>query len=265
MADSEGPVITIRRDTWIEVRLNRPDSANALNDRMVAILLARLRKAAADKTCRAVLLTGAGRQFCSGQDLRDRDPERAALPYDLAESVKERYNPLVRTIRGMAKPVVCAVNGSAAGAGIGLALASDIVLASQSAVFSFAFARLGLVPDAGLSWQLPRAVGEVRARHLLMTSARVSAQEALDLGLVAQLFADDQLESEARAMAEMLAAGPTSGFGLMKQALDSAGGNALDQQLEVEMQLQGAAGQTQDYAEGVRAFLQKRSPNFSGN
>ena len=265
MADSARPVLAIRHDTWIEIRLNRPDSANALNDGMVTLLLGQLHEAAVDMSCRAVLLTGAGRQFCGGQDLRDRDPQHAAIPHDLALSVKERYNPLVRAIRGMAKPVVCAVNGSAAGAGIGLALACDIVLASQSASFSFAFARLGLVPDAGLSWQLPRIVGEGRARHLLMTSARISADQALELGLVAKIIADDQFISEAHAMTATLAAGPTTGFGLMKQALDSAGGNSLDQQLEVEMRLQGVAGGTGDYAKGVRAFLEKRSPSFSGN
>lgn len=265
MAEAADQVLSVRHDTWREVRLNRPQRANALNDEMVTLLLAALRDAAGDDSCRAVLLTGTGRHFCSGQDLSDRDPRQLAEPVDLARSVAERYNPLVRTIRAMAKPVVCAVNGSAAGAGIGLTLACDIVLASRSARFSFAFARLGLVPDAGLSWQLPRAVGEVRARHLLMTSAQITAQQALDLGLVSQIVADEELEHDSAALMEQLAAGPTAGLGLMKQALDCAGGNTLDQQLDVEMRLQGIAGQTSDYAEGVTAFLERRPPCFTGN
>jgi 2-(1,2-epoxy-1,2-dihydrophenyl)acetyl-CoA isomerase len=264
MSETQAPALSIRHDGWIEIVLNRPETANAFNDEMHCLLLRFMRDAAEDDSCRAVLLTGAGRHFCSGQDLRDRDPRGACAPMDLSRSLKERYNPLVRTIRNMPKPVICALNGPVAGAGIGLALTCDIVIGAESAIFSFAFAKVGLVPDAGASWHLSRLLGEARAKYLLMTAARMTALEARILGLIAEVVADDRLDQDARTLTAQLAAGPTAGLALMKKAIATAAAIGFDEQLDVEMELQGIAGRTGDYAEGVMAFLERRQPHFLG-
>lgn len=246
------------------VTLNRPDKLNAFNDDMHRDLRAALEAAGADEACRAVLLTGAGRGFCAGQDLGDRDPSKMDGPPDLGVTLETLYNPLIRLIRGLQKPVICAVNGVAAGAGANIALACDIVLAAESARFIQAFARLGLVPDAGGTWQLARLVGEARAKALAMTADPISAATAADWGLIWKAVPDADLMEEAMALATGMADGPTAGFALIKQAIHAAAGNSLDTQLDLERDLQRLAGRTPDYAEGVAAFLGKRAPKFTG-
>lgn len=257
--------IKIEREAGFQVfTLNRPDKLNAFNADMNRALFIAFEAAAADDDCRAVLLTGAGRAFCAGQDLGDRDFSKMDGPPDLGETLDTLYNPLVRSIRAMEKPVVCAVNGVAAGAGANIALACDIVLAAQSAKFIQAFCKLGLVPDSGGTWSLPRLIGEARAKALALTGVPVSAAQAADWGLIWQAVADDALMSEARALVEGFAKAPTVGLGLTKQAIQAAATNSLDQQLDLERDLQREAGRTPDYAEGVSAFLGKRAPNFTG-
>jgi 2-(1,2-epoxy-1,2-dihydrophenyl)acetyl-CoA isomerase len=244
--------------------LNRPDKLNAFNTALGQALLAALDGCAADPAVRAVLLTGAGRAFCAGQDLGDRDPATAGGPPDLGATLEATYNPIVRRLRALEKPVVCAVNGVAAGAGANLALACDIVLAARSARFIQAFARIGLVPDSGGSWLLPRLIGEARAKALALTAEPIDAETAAAWGLIWRAVADEALLAEAGALAERLAAGPTIGLGLTKRALQAAAGQSLDAQLDLERDLQREAGRTPDYAEGVAAFLAKRAPRFRG-
>jgi 2-(1,2-epoxy-1,2-dihydrophenyl)acetyl-CoA isomerase len=236
-----------------QITLNRPDRLNALNADMHGALMAALAEAEGDPECRAVLLTGAGRGFCAGQDLGDV-AVTADGPPDL-KAVLERYNALVRTIRGLPLPVVCAVNGVAAGAGANLALACDIVLASRSASFIQAFSRIGLIPDCGGSWFLPRLVGMARARALAILAEPLPAERAAEWGLMLDT---------AHALAARLAKQATIGIALTKRAFDAAEANTLDVQLDLERDLQDEAGRTSDYAEGVRAFSEKRPPNFTG-
>ena len=248
----------------VVLSLNRPDKLNAFNEEMHRALRAALSEAAADPACRAVLLTGSGRAFCAGQDLEERDPAAAEQPFDLAATLEDFYNPLIRLIRSMEKPVVCAVNGVAAGAGANIALACDIVLAAKSARFIQTFCKIGLVPDSGGSWSLTRLIGEARAKALTLTGMPLSAEQAADWGLIWQAVEDGSLMTEARALVESFAKGPTVGLGLTKQAIQAAATNSLDRQLDLERDLQGEAGRTPDYAEGVAAFLGKRPPNFIG-
>jgi 2-(1,2-epoxy-1,2-dihydrophenyl)acetyl-CoA isomerase len=257
----EPSVLVDRRDGWVSLTLNRPDRLNAFNEDMHGLLAAALAEAAEDEACRAVLLTGAGRGFCAGQDLGDR---AGGAPRDLGATLEAFYNPLVRRIRGMAKPVVCAVNGVAAGAGANLALACDIVLAARSARFIQSFAKIGLVPDSGGTFFLPRLVGEARARALAMLAEPVSAEEAEAWGMIWRAVDDARLGEEAERLAAHLAAQPTQGLALTKAALNASPGNGLDAQLDLERDLQRAAGRTPDYAEGVAAFVEKRAPRFTG-
>lgn len=247
--------------------LNRPDKLNSLTAGMHAELAAALAELAADDEVRCLLLTGAGRAFCTGQDLGERAAavaDDAAGPPDLGESLAQRYNPLVRTLTGMAKPAVCAVNGVAAGAGANLALACDIVLAARSAKFIQAFCRVGLIPDTGGTWILPRQVGLARAKGLALLGDELPAETAADWGLIWACVDDEALMDEAHGIAARLAAGPTRGLALTKRALNAAPGNDLDSQLELERELQREAGASADYREGVRAFLAKRKPAFRG-
>ncbi len=250
--------------SWLELRLNRPERLNAFTDEMHRNLRAHLERAASDPNCRAVLLTGEGRGFCAGQDLGDRDPRSMDGPPDLEHTLSTFYNPLVQCIRGMGKPVVCAVNGVAAGAGANIALSCDLVLAAKSAKFIQSFAKVGLVPDAGGSWLLPRLLGEARAKAWAMTAEPISAETAHNWGLVWKVFEDDELLAAARAQTQALADAPTFGLGLTKQAMQAAAGHDLNSHLTLEAQLQGRAGRSQDYREGVTAFLDKRAPTFSG-
>lgn len=242
--------------------LNRPEKLNSFNEALHAALRAALERAAAEESVRAVLLTGAGRAFSAGQDLGDRDP--GAGEVDLGDTLERLYNPLVRLVRGMEKPVVCAVNGVAAGAGANIALACDLVLAARSAKFIQAFCRIGLVPDSGGTWMLPRLLGEARAKGLALTGQPLDAETAADWGLIWKAVDDEKLMAEAGALATSLAAGPTVGLGLTKRAIHAAAGNGLDAQLDLERDLQREAGRTPDYAEGVAAFMQKRQPRFTG-
>lgn len=249
----------------LEITLNRPDRLNSFNEDMHGAMAVCLEMAREDERCRAVLLTGAGRGFCAGQDLSARDPEKMSGPPDLGETLTRFYNPMIRRIRDLPKPVVCAVNGVAAGAGANLALACDIVLAARSARFIQSFARVGLIPDAGGSWMLPRLIGEARAKVIAMTAEPVSAEKAADWGMIWQVVDDVELMAEARALATRLAAGSTAGLGLMKDLIQSAAGQDLDAHLDMEAEYQRKAGASDDYAEGVRAFLEKREPNFGGS
>src|SRR5512138_1485177 len=244
------------------ITLNRPEKLNALNPEMQQRLREALERAAGDPAIRTVLLTGAGRGFCTGQDLSERDVSPGAAPIDLSVSLGSYYNPLVRRMRALPKPIVCAVNGVAAGAGANLALACDVVIAARSATFVQAFSRLGLVPDAGGSYFLPRLVGMARAMGLALLAEKLTAEEAAQWGLIWKAVDDDKLVPETRAMACALAVGPTKGYGLLKKALYASPGNSLDAQLDLERDLQRDAGLSEDYREGVSAFKEKRAPRF---
>ncbi len=263
MSDTQSVETTLEHGV-LRLVLNRPDKLNAFNEAMHEELRAGVDRAASDPAVRAVLLTGAGRAFSAGQDLGARDPRAGGPPPDLGETLGRYYNPLIRAIRGLDKPVVAAVNGVAAGAGANVALACDIVLAAESARFIQAFSRLGLVPDAGGSWTLTHLLGEARAKALAMTAEPLGAAQAAEWGLIWRAVPDDALMAEATALAERLAAGPTVGLGLTKAAIQAASDNDLDTQLELERELQRRAGHSADYAEGVAAFLEKRPAAFTG-
>lgn len=247
----------------LSITLNRPDKLNAFNPEMHKLLRQALEQALDEAAIRAVLLTGAGRGFCAGQDLSERNVG-ADTALDLSVSLGSNYNPLVRRLRALPKPVVCAVNGVAAGAGANIALACDIVLAARSASFIQSFSKLGLVPDSGGTYFLPRLVGTARAMGLALLGEKLSAEEAERWGLIWKALDDDKLLSEATAMARALASGPTKGYGLIKKALYASAGNSLDSQLDLERDLQRDAGFSADYREGVAAFLQKRKPDYKG-
>lgn len=239
--------------------LNRPDRINALTAALHAALAQAFAEAGTDAECRAVLLHGAGRGFCSGQDLTE-----AAPGMDLGAALDQRFNPLVRQMRALPKPIVCAVHGMAAGAGASLALSCDLVLAGESAQFLQAFVRIGLLPDAGSTWFLPRLAGSARAMGMAMLGQPVSAAQAERWGLIWRAVPDADLLPEAERLAVGLAAQPTQALALMKQALNASGGNSLDQQLDLERDLQRTAGGTPDFQEGVAAFLAKRPARFTG-
>ena len=250
-------------DTWAELTLNRPDKLNSFNDEMHIALRDALDTALADGK-RAILLTGSGRGFCAGQDLGNRDPSTMEQAVDLGQTLENFYNPLIRLIQNAEVPIICAVNGVAAGAGANLAIACDIVLASDNAKFIQSFANVGLVPDAGGTWNLTRLLGPARAKALAMTGEPISAGQAADWGMIWKAVAAEELMDTARALAQQLASGPTSGFALAKKAINAAGTNSLDQQLNLEADFQKICGKSADYAEGVSAFLQKRKPEFEG-
>jgi 2-(1,2-epoxy-1,2-dihydrophenyl)acetyl-CoA isomerase len=243
------------------ITLNRPEKYNSVNRELAMALQESLASAAGDDAVRCVYITGSGKGFCAGQDLAEAsDP--ATL--DFERLVKEIYNPVILAMRQMDKPVVVAVNGVAAGAGANLALAGDIVLARQSAVFVQAFVNIGLIPDSGGTFMLPRLVGMQRAMALTMTGDKVSADEAAAMGMIYKSIPDERFEAESRAFAEKLAQMPTTGIALTKQLMNASFSNTLEQQLEQEAQLQVSAGRTHDFVEGVTAFLEKRKPVFKG-
>jgi 2-(1,2-epoxy-1,2-dihydrophenyl)acetyl-CoA isomerase len=256
-------IVTDHREGYRVITLNRPDRLNSFNEAMHAALMSALVDAEANGNCRALILTGAGRGFCAGQDLSDRVFSPGQVP-DLSSTLERLYNPLVRKIRSLQMPVICAVNGVAAGAGANIALACDIVLAARSAKFIQAFAKLGLVPDSGGTWLLPRLVGTARARALALLAEPVPAEQAEAWGMIWKALDDASLMDEAHHLAAHFAVQPTVGLGLIKQALDASETNDLDRQLDLERDLQGQAGRTPDYLEGVTAFFEKRQPKFSG-
>lgn len=259
--DDEAPVRFETDGAVATITLNRPDVLNALDATLTRALLGAVRCAGADESVRAVIVTGAGRGFSSGADLASVSP---ALADDLGRLLRENYHPLILALRGMPKPVICAVNGPAAGAGMSIALAGDIVLAARSAYFTQAFAKIGLVPDAGSTWMLPRRVGESRARALALLGERLDAEAARRAGLVWEVHDDEALLPAAHRLAAQLAERPTRALALIKEAFDGTMERSLEEQLEREASLQTLAGRTEDFREGVAAFLERRAPRFRG-
>jgi 2-(1,2-epoxy-1,2-dihydrophenyl)acetyl-CoA isomerase len=260
-----GPTFSALRWTVADgvgtITLDRPDALNSLEATLKRELLAVLREADRDRTVRAVVLTGAGRAFCAGQDLKERLAP-GATPLDV--EVRERYNPIVLAVRRLSKPIVAAINGVAAGAGASLALACDLRIAAEGASFVLAFGRIGLVPDSGASWFLPRLVGAARAAELLYLPDPLSAADALRIGLVSRVVPAAALMTEAGAIAARLAAGAPKALALTKRALDRSLEVGLAEALDHEASLQGIAGRTADHAEGLAAFVERRPPRFSG-
>ncbi len=248
--------------------LNRPTSLNSLNKGLIDDIRSALRALRADANVKALIITGAGRGFCAGADLANagfNDGVQRSVGEGISHSMEIGYNPLVRDLTGFPKPVIVAVNGVAAGGGVGLALGGDIVIAAKSAYFVQVFGpKLGLVPDMGCTWFFPHLLGRARSRALAMLGDRLPAEKAADWGLIWAAVDDAQLMTEARAVAERLAKGPTKAFGEIKHTLDAAAENTLDQQLELERRTQQKLGDTEDFREGVTAFLTKREPQFKG-
>ena len=245
--------------------LNRPDVLNAFDDELGFGLLNVVEKAAADESVRCIVITGAGRAFCAGEDLGAlAGTYERGEPPPLGKTLTDRYNPLIRALRTAPKPVVAAVNGVAAGAGVSLALACDYRIVSERAKFVLAFIKVGLVPDSGAVWFLAKTIGEARAFDLAASGRPVDAQEALDLGFVNEVVAEADLETRWKERAAELAAGPTTAVALTKALVYGASKRSLDEQLDVEVDAQSTAGRTADHLEGVQAFLGKRAPKFEG-
>ncbi len=247
------------------ITLNRPDKLNAFDDDLSFELIDALKQAERDPKVRCILLTGAGRGFCAGQDLQSRSISQSngTSPH-LGESIRKRYLPIIFKLRTLEKPVVCAVNGVAAGAGASVAFACDYRLAAEDASFIQAFIKVGLVPDSGACYLLPRLIGMGRAMDLMMTGRKVGAAEALQIGLVNEVYPQESLMEKAKQFAGELSLGPTKAYGLLKRALNKALEVDLETYLHYEADLQEIAGRTIDFKEGVSAFVEKRPPAFSG-
>ena len=259
VTETESPVLTGRDGAVLTITLNRPDKLNALNGAVHAGLAAALKEARSDDV-RAVVITGAGRGFCVGQDLTEfRD-----APGDISDRLRTTYHPNVLAIRALEKPVIASVNGAAAGAGLSLACACDLRIAAESATFVPAFINIGLVPDSGGSFFIHRLLGYSRAFEWMASGRRLSAGRAHAWGLVHEVVEDEELPARAAEVAATFAALPTRGVGMTKRLFDGAAANTLEEQLELEAQLQSAATKTEDFREGVAAFLEKRDPSFKG-
>lgn len=251
-------------DGAARLTLNRPDRLNSFTVQMHEEIRAALDHIESDNTVRTLLITGTGRGFCAGQDLSDRAVSPGGGAVDLGESVEKRYNPLIRRLTSLPMPVVCAVNGVAAGAGASLAFASDIVIAAKSAKFIMSFANIGLVPDSGSSWALPRLAGQARALGLALTGEPLAAEKAAEWGLIWKCVDDEDLAAEAGALVAKFAAAPTRGLAETKKLIRTAFTRPLDEQLDLECDQMRELGRSGDYREGVDAFLNKRKPVFKG-
>jgi len=257
-------ILLERADGIARITLNRPERLNSFTTAMHAELRDALATVKADESTRVLLLTGAGRGFCAGQDLSDRAVAPGATPVDLGESIENNYRPLVLTLRALPLPVVCAVNGVAAGAGANIALACDLVIAAKSASFIQAFCKIGLIPDSGGTFLLPRLIGTARAMGLAMLGDKLDAEEAARWGLIWKCVDDAELKPTVDALLQHLAQAPTRGLAATKRAIYQSGGATLEAQLDCERDLQRELGQGADYREGVAAFLEKRMPHFRG-
>ncbi len=247
------------------ITLNRPDKLNAFNDEITFKLQDALKEAEKDAGTRAIIITGAGRGFCAGQDLASRSINFEEGPrVSLGDSIRRRYNPVIIRIRRMEKPIIAAVNGVAAGAGASLALACDFRIAGDTASFIQSFTKVGLIPDSGSTFFLPRLIGFTKAMELIFTADKLAAKDALDLGLVNKVVPQDQVMTEALEFANRLSQGPTKAFGLTKRAVNRAVFPDLEELLDYEASLQEIAGRSADFEEGVKAFIEKRPPVYSG-
>jgi 2-(1,2-epoxy-1,2-dihydrophenyl)acetyl-CoA isomerase len=263
---AEEKIILIdKKDGYGIITLNRPDKLNAFNDELTFALQDALKEMEKDAGVRAIVLTGAGRGFCSGQDLQSRNILDDAGPRSsLGDSIRRRYNPIILKLRRLEKPVIAAVNGVAAGAGASLAFACDYRIVSENTTFIQSFTKVGLVPDSGSTFLLPRLIGATKAFELMLSADKLDAAEALRLGLINKVVAADALMTEATGLAQKLAQGPTKAFGLTKRAINRAIFPDLEELLEYEASLQEIAGRSDDFQEGVKAFIEKRQPAYSG-
>lgn len=261
---NESSVLFESRDGVAILTLNRPEVLNSFDREMALEMQRHLEVIGADPDIRAVLLTATGKGFCAGQDLASILPGAPDATDDLSEIVRSCYNPIILALSRLEKPVVCAVNGVAAGAGANLAFNCDILLASDSASFIQSFCKVGLIPDSGGTFILPRLVGTLQAKALALLGSKISAEEAHDLGLVWKVVDTEALAEEAWNLALRLSKQPTIGLGLIKKAINAAWENTLEEQLQLEAEYQGVAGRTEDYAEGIAAFVEKRKPSFRG-
>lgn len=257
-------IVVEKKQGVSQITLNRPEKLNSFNVQMHQELRSALDEIATDGITRAILLTGAGRGFCAGQDLADRNVSTDQQAPDLGRSVEQFYNPLIRRLTSLPIPVVCGVNGVAAGAGASIVMACDLVVAARSAAFILSFAKVGLVPDSGSSWHIARAIGLPRAKALAMLGNKLAAEQAKQWGLIYEVVDDDQLYSEAERLAAYLATQPTAALGKMKHLIHTCFDHSLHEQLERERADMQFLGRSDDYREGVNAFMQKRPAEFKG-
>jgi 2-(1,2-epoxy-1,2-dihydrophenyl)acetyl-CoA isomerase len=256
-------ILTDLQNSILSITLNRPEKYNSFTEPMALELQGALKSAKSDNV-RCVVLRASGKAFCGGQDLPEVTERAKEKTYSLADTVETSYNPIIKAIRNLEKPVVCAVQGTAAGAGANIAFACDIVLASKQAIFVQAFSKIGLIPDSGGTWFLPRLAGMARANALYLLDEKLSAEKAVEYGLITKAVDHDNLSDEVDNVAAKLASMPTRGFALYKKAMNASFNNTLEEQLSLEEDLQAEAGKTEDYKEGVQSFLEKRKPVFKG-
>jgi len=257
-------ILTELKDGVFTITLNRPDKLNSFNDKMFVELTDAIKQVERDPSARCVVLTGAGKGFCAGQDLSSAKDRMMSGEMSYGHHLRETYNPLIIRIMSLPKPIIAAINGAAAGAGMSLAMACDLRLAAESASFLQAFVKVGLVPDAGSSWLLQRLVGKTRAMDLMLTGKKIGAKEALEWGLVNQVLPNDDLMKVTNELAQLLAVMPTKAIGLIKRMTDYSATHTLAESLDNEADMQELAGRTADHREGLMAFLEKRAANFKG-